>query len=83
MKDFYDVHTHFFNLSHPNFISFIKRVKINEYLFLLSIPIIGPILTTIFYAGGKKRLMNALSFMDNDIADALRMLEKKRYSATI
>ncbi|MCX7820793.1 MAG: amidohydrolase [Brevinematales bacterium] len=77
MADFYDVHTHFFNLSHPNFFSFIERLNLAEYLFIMNLPVIGPIISTFFYASRKKKLINALSFMDRDINDALDILEKK------
>ncbi len=77
MKDFYDVHSHIINLSHPDFFSFVKRVNIGEYLFILSIPIIGPLISAFFYASAKKKIINSLSFMDNDISFALSILEKK------
>ncbi|MGC8765799.1 MAG: hypothetical protein ACP5QT_07970, partial [Brevinematia bacterium] len=77
MADFYDVHCHIMNLSHPNLISFIKRVKIEEYLFILSLPLIGSLISSVFYASKKKNLLNTLSFMDKDISDAIRSIERK------
>ncbi len=77
MADFYDVHTHFFNLSHPDFFSFVNRLNIAEYLFIMSIPLIGPIITTILYASKKKNIINTLSFMDRDISDSLKIIEEK------
>lgn len=70
MSEFYDVHCHLMNLSHPGFISFIKRIKIEEYLFILNLPIIGTIISSLFHASKKKNLLNTLSFMDKDISDA-------------
>ncbi len=75
--DFYDIHFHLLNLSHPNLISFIKRVNIGEYLFILSLPIIGPLLSSFFYTTKKKNLLNTLSFMDKDIAEAIKSIEQK------
>ena len=77
MADFYDTHCHIMNLSHPNFISFIKRINIAEYLFVLSLPFVGPIISSVFYASKKKNLFNTLSFMDKDISDAIRSIEQK------
>lgn len=77
MNDFYDIHTHFFNLSHPDFFSFVNRLNIAEYLFIMSIPIIGPLITTFLYASKKKNIINTLSFMDRDISDSLKIIEEK------
>ncbi len=43
----------------------------------MSIPIIGPLIATFFYASKKKNIINTLSFMDRDIADSFNILEEK------
>jgi len=76
MADFYDIHTHIMDLSHPNYILFIKRLGLEKYLFSLYIPIISNIISAIF-ASKSKRILNLLSLMDNDISDLIKIAEIK------
>lgn len=76
MADFYDIHCHLMNLSHPNYILFIKRLKLEKLLFLFYMPIVGNVLSAMF--GSKLgKIINLLSIMDNDICEALKLIERK------
>lgn len=69
---FYDIHCHAMNLSHPNLLSFIKRIKLG--LLLLLTPVVGPFLG-IFGKDKINRTLNLLSVMENDIADFFLIME--------
>ena len=68
-KTFYDVHTHAMNLSHPYWLAFIQRFKIDKMLFL------GPF-ASLFMGEKINNTKNLLSVMENDIGSYFRLMEK-------
>ncbi|MCE1253996.1 MAG: hypothetical protein LWX83_10670 [Anaerolineae bacterium] len=73
-RKFYDIHCHAFNLSHPAFLPFIKRLGVDRYLFLNSIPGINFFMSR--FAGDKMNdIERLLAVVENDIGDFFLMLE--------
>jgi hypothetical protein len=74
MKKFYDIHCHAMNLSHPAFLPFIKTLKLDQYLFLNSIPLVSIIFSGII-ENKLNAIKNLLSVMENDIGEFFLLME--------
>ena len=70
MKNFYDIHFHAFNLSHPNLLAFISRINLR--LLFMTTPVSAPIMG-IF--GWDKKVKNLLTMVENDIGNYFLILE--------
>lgn len=70
MKNFYDIHFHAFNLSHPNILAFISRL--NWRLLFMTTPVSAPVMT-IF--GWDKKIKNLLTMLENDLGNYFLVLE--------
>jgi len=75
---FYDIHCHALNLSHPNFMLFIKRLALfhgkgnfEDWCVLLK-----QLVVALRKTGHNDRIMNLLSVMERDIGELLALMEK-------
>ena len=70
MKNFYDIHFHAFNLSHPNILAFLSRINLR--LLFMTTPVSAPIMGI---CGWDKRVRNLLTMLENDLGNYFLVLE--------
>lgn len=75
---FYDIHCHAMNLSHPNFMLFIKRLAFfhGKRSFGDWCVVLKQLLIALQSGGRNDRIMNLLSVMDRGAGELLQLMEK-------
>ena len=75
---FYDIHCHAMNLSHPNFMLFIKRLAFFHGIGSLDdwFVFLKQIFIALQQRGRNDRIMNLLSVMERDVGELLTLMEK-------